>query len=181
MTPFDEARARELVRTADCSDDPVDGCFARGRCWAKTADCQRNYRLLANWSVPPAREQGGGQGEGAADAECTGVAAKWCPIHGDCECIEPDDLEEPVRDDACPLHSPVSTHAEGPPPPDPQEQLATLRAEVAGLREVRDAAEAFWNSPPPGPLPNEMVGPWAALGSALGRLGARLDAARGGK
>ncbi len=34
---------------------------------------------------------------------CTGVTAKWCPIHGDCLCEDPQ----------CPLHSIASTHAEG--------------------------------------------------------------------
>lgn len=52
--------------------------------------------------------------EEASSANCTGVAATWCPIHGDCECIIPDDPEEPVRDDKCSLHSPSSMHAEGP-------------------------------------------------------------------
>jgi hypothetical protein len=40
--------------------------------------------------------------------KCTGVAARWCPIHGDCECSEEDDY----NDQECPLHSIRSTHAE---------------------------------------------------------------------
>ncbi len=39
--------------------------------------------------------------------DCTGVAARWCPIHGDCECGE-EDMDQAH----CPLHSPTSTHAE---------------------------------------------------------------------
>lgn len=32
---------------------------------------------------------------------CTGLAAAWCPIHGDCICDRGDHLEQ---DDDCPLH-----------------------------------------------------------------------------
>jgi hypothetical protein len=38
---------------------------------------------------------------------CTGVAAVWCPVHGDCECADLEDL----NDEGCPLHSSGSTHA----------------------------------------------------------------------
>lgn len=41
------------------------------------------------------------------NAECTGVAAGWCPVHGDCTCAV--DRE----DSTCPLHAATSTHAEG--------------------------------------------------------------------
>jgi hypothetical protein len=40
---------------------------------------------------------------------CTGVAAMWCPNHGDCLCREP---EFERSDPECPLHSVWSTHAE---------------------------------------------------------------------
>lgn len=48
--------------------------------------------------------------------ECTGVAARWCPIHGKCtdnpdaewECRHSDHCSE--RD--CPLHGDASDHAE---------------------------------------------------------------------
>lgn len=40
--------------------------------------------------------------------ECTGLAASWCPIHGDCACPE---RENALDDWNCPLHSPVSAHA----------------------------------------------------------------------
>lgn len=45
---------------------------------------------------------------------CTGVAAAWCPIHGDCLCPRDDDGEarDGLHDDACPLHSRTSSHAE---------------------------------------------------------------------
>lgn len=39
--------------------------------------------------------------------ECTEVSANWCPIHGDCICDDPADL----NDEDCPLHSSSSTHA----------------------------------------------------------------------
>lgn len=40
-------------------------------------------------------------------AECTEVAAAWCPIHGDCVCP---DRETAMNDPACPLHAPGSEH-----------------------------------------------------------------------
>jgi hypothetical protein len=73
---------------------------------------------------------------------CTGIAASWCPIHGDCTCpreddgspvervevVRADDEDYVVRialwrgapyerivvvhDSACPLHGNASTHAE---------------------------------------------------------------------
>lgn len=39
---------------------------------------------------------------------CTGVAASWCPVHGDCKC--PDGPER--NDAACPLHKAESGHGE---------------------------------------------------------------------
>ena len=47
--------------------------------------------------------------------DCTGVAARWCPIHGDCECDHSEGDEYPGVDEdgtPCPLHSPTSTHAD---------------------------------------------------------------------
>lgn len=46
----------------------------------------------------------------ALDAkECTGLAAEWCPVCGDCVCPE---RENALDDPDCPLHSPTSIHAE---------------------------------------------------------------------
>lgn len=42
-------------------------------------------------------------------ANCTGVSASWCPVHGDCRC--PDPLDD-MNDWNCPLHSSQSSHAE---------------------------------------------------------------------
>ena len=41
-------------------------------------------------------------------ASCTGLAAAWCPIHGDCTCP---DRSEAMDSPTCPLHSPESSHA----------------------------------------------------------------------
>ena len=46
--------------------------------------------------------------------QCSGVAAVWCPIHGDCTCPDREDL----NDIDCPLHSHRSEHAEPLPPND---------------------------------------------------------------
>jgi hypothetical protein len=45
---------------------------------------------------------------------CTGIAAVWCPNHGDCTCppAESDTADRALDDPNCPLHSPTSTHAE---------------------------------------------------------------------
>lgn len=45
---------------------------------------------------------------------CTGVAAMWCPLHGDCTCPQPlGEGLDPLDHHACPLHGPDSTHAAG--------------------------------------------------------------------
>jgi len=49
--------------------------------------------------------------------ECTGIAASWCPIHGDCTCDKYESGERKTEVFAeptdCPLHSRESTHALG--------------------------------------------------------------------
>lgn len=40
--------------------------------------------------------------------DCTGVSARWCPVHGDCTCKDAMDL----NDGDCPLHSESSDHGE---------------------------------------------------------------------
>lgn len=41
-------------------------------------------------------------------AECTGLSAFWCPLHGDCACPTPEDA---LDDPDCPLHAVDSPHA----------------------------------------------------------------------
>lgn len=44
---------------------------------------------------------------------CTGVAARWCPVHGDCSCDGDEaDPDERYDDPRCPLHATTSSHAE---------------------------------------------------------------------
>lgn len=44
-----------------------------------------------------------------ASSTCTGVAASWCPIHGQCRCPPQGYKNHPM----CPLHSPTqSAHAD---------------------------------------------------------------------
>lgn len=51
---------------------------------------------------------------------CTGLAAAWCPVHGDCTCpvyglgVDVDPEERHLDAPTCPLHSPTSTHPEEP-------------------------------------------------------------------
>ena len=50
--------------------------------------------------------------------DCTGITARWCPVHGDCECETADDgdsWEFPGVDEEgneCPLHGDHSKHGE---------------------------------------------------------------------
>lgn len=47
------------------------------------------------------------------DGECTGVAASWCPLHGDCTCPRDEDggFGHGRNGPTCPLHAAGSTHA----------------------------------------------------------------------
>lgn len=61
--------------------------------------------------------------------ECTGVAAVWCPIHGDCTCrkrlkASGASGEFWGRDD-CPLHGTASSHPDDSWTPDPLDVLRT--------------------------------------------------------
>lgn len=60
-------------------------------------------------------------------SECTGLAATWCPVCGDCTC--PIDANGERQDEVyggnlgCPLHDPTSCHAEPVPRVDDDLQL----------------------------------------------------------
>jgi hypothetical protein len=73
-------------------------------------------------------------------AECTGVAASWCPIHGDCTCKQAYDL----NDDRCPLHGSTSDHAEAEGEPDRiyRNRAGRCAAHQADVCEVCAADEA---------------------------------------
>jgi hypothetical protein len=44
---------------------------------------------------------------------CTGVAATWCPVHGNCSCaLDPNTSVRMLDDPTCPLHAAESSHAE---------------------------------------------------------------------
>ena len=43
---------------------------------------------------------------------CTGVAAVWCPLCGDCSCERQSTGERVEDSEACPLHAPSSQHGE---------------------------------------------------------------------
>lgn len=48
--------------------------------------------------------------------ECTGAAASWCPVCGDCSCPrDPRTMEVESTLDACSLHGSASKHALEPP------------------------------------------------------------------
>jgi len=56
---------------------------------------------------------------------CTGVAAVWCPIHGDCWCFFDGKGD-------CPLHAPSSTHA------DPEQPIIDVDAALAAFKAQRE-------------------------------------------
>jgi len=51
------------------------------------------------------------QGDQKLKEKCTGLTARWCPIHGDCTCPERPDGDWDGSDD-CPLHGLDSDHGE---------------------------------------------------------------------
>jgi hypothetical protein len=62
-------------------------------------------------------------------AECTGLAAVWCPVHGDCACDKPPGVVSTHDNPRCPLHGEGSEHAEvEPKPAPPLEALETVKA-----------------------------------------------------
>lgn len=79
---------------------------------------------------------GGVVGGGLAPV-CTGIAAVWCPIHGDCSCArDPDTGERIVDSEHCALHGPSSMHG------DAEERARQERAEREQReREVARAVE----------------------------------------
>lgn len=55
------------------------------------------------------------------DTRCTGIAASWCPVHGECSCPKQEKTGEPVwrngervENEACPLHGRGNNHAKAP-------------------------------------------------------------------
>ncbi len=42
---------------------------------------------------------------------CTGMTARWCPIHGDCDCPETNAIGDWDFTPRCPLHGDASNHA----------------------------------------------------------------------
>lgn len=91
---------------------------------------------------------------------CTGIAASWCPVHGDCNCPRRKDGSWAYRSHkSCPLHSDESTHADAevaaldaPSPPAGEavrEAVATpaLPPGVQGALEEMEAALESKESP----------------------------------
>lgn len=89
---WDDPRADPAADLADWSGAPYGGRRPRGR--------------FALWVGRRRR------------ARCTGIAATWCPVHGNCTCPprypnHPDELiraERTLDEAACPLHGPRSIH-----------------------------------------------------------------------
>ncbi|NIT77287.1 MAG: hypothetical protein GWN58_22810 [Anaerolineae bacterium] len=50
--------------------------------------------------------------QGPDHPECTGIAAQWCPIHGECICPQDNMVIDYEYNDDCPLHGTLSTHGE---------------------------------------------------------------------
>lgn len=70
----------------------------------KTPELYRNPRIQSRPAI----------GWDDEDHGCTGLTARWCPIHGTCACPMADEGEydhpDLFEDEACPLHSSRSDH-----------------------------------------------------------------------
>lgn len=100
---------RDAVRKlADAADHllHVYGCDVLG--WEEIGHARTAARRWLAWIEDGATPLTAAEALRAA-AECTGLTARWCPVHGDCVC-EGDNLD----DARCPLHAPSSTHADTP-------------------------------------------------------------------
>jgi hypothetical protein len=68
------------------------------------------HRMLAAFRALAAPPPHGDHAEvDAGPDRCTGLTARWCPVHGDCSC----DAVEGLGGSACPLHAMDSNHVEG--------------------------------------------------------------------
>lgn len=65
-------------------------------------------------------------------AECIGIAAAWCPFHGDCTCPEPEGWFIYRESPDCPLHGLASDHPDVRWTADP---LDVLRAALSPITE----------------------------------------------
>lgn len=68
--------------------------------------------VIYPWSVKHARDAAAAQ----PPPVCTGVAARWCEIHGDCTCPEPEPDrtvdQPPMNSHGCPLHGANTKHGD---------------------------------------------------------------------
>lgn len=90
------ASAQDVIDRSGFMDNYEDAARARKRQAKAIGDMRRIVGEVRSREIPV--------------VECTGVSSGWCPIHGDCTCIE--GSENYHNDDNCPLHSPSSSHAE---------------------------------------------------------------------
>ncbi len=69
--------------------------------------------------------------------QCTGIAAVWCPIHGNCSCPYLDERtgERDMNDPGCALHGKESTHPDSKimEAKDHEEVLSVFRLGPGGL------------------------------------------------
>lgn len=73
------------------------------------------------------------KGSGVKKPVCSGLAASWCPIHGDCKCLREESGQAPSLDGRdCPLHGPASDHNER---AEDNQGMSAHEAELAALRE----------------------------------------------
>lgn len=92
QTPGPFEKRHILVTGADA--EPLEALVAEGRDEAMTPEA---LRALA---------------DEIESRDCNGVAASWCPIHGDCRgCTRHEDGDWDTYSGACPLHADASAHA----------------------------------------------------------------------
>lgn len=91
----------------------------------------------------------------AAPHGCTGMTARWCPVHGRCTCGGDDpECETHDMDDAdCPLHGAASTHAEK----DEEDIPSDATAEAPAAETSERLAGDLWDMPAEPPDPEEVA------------------------
>lgn len=133
----------ELREVDPANPDPSKWCSACGHLWSKHGGSQGcEHRVDSAWTPTNDRlcccsAKLSDYAEPAEPLECTGIAACWCPIHGDCICRDNAAEDgEWSENPACPLHGLTSNHADEAEPtaPSPGGDTAPRSKAAASLR-----------------------------------------------
>ena len=115
--PPGSGMARDCLMPPLDADSPEGVQYTRFRDFLRILnDCPRDGQ---GRYVVPASAVRYANGEDVSPLSCTGLTARWCPVHGTCTCPEGSFdgnsqylLAEVEADEACPLHDLASSHPE---------------------------------------------------------------------